>query len=284
MRALYTRAQRRANLCDPLVGLYSEREVLTIAVPTTERRDSPVRYKVHVLTDVDIRRDSPRRIAQCLREVLGRRPRRCAAAMDLSGVFMETLSSDRATRSDHLFSASELVTQPMPAPACGVIAAKASVVRRWRTLAHCARLDLDILTAGPVAVLTGLTAMSGSTQNGYGVLLIRYDDMYLLCLCRGGSILTSNVQTEEGISRFCSLLRDWARHFQCTMTWGAVVGASDTVRGVARMTLEGALSHSVLSVQTLLSQSIANEAPTITPLNEVSIASSIGLASLGCGV
>jgi hypothetical protein len=284
MRALYKRAEYLVNRYDPLIGVYSEGAVLTIAVPTREPRQSYVRYRIHTLSGVDVRRDPPRMVAQRMREIVGKRPLRCAAAMDPSGIFMGALSMDGTTGSQALSSSPELVIRRMAAPASGAIAAKASIVRRWKTITLFARLDLDVLTAGPVALLNGLAITRGVRPDSFGALVIRYADTYHLCLCRGGVVLASSVRREDEISSSSSLLREWEQEFRCPISWGVVMGSPENGRCAARKMLEGVLSHSTISVRSLFSQLVMKEEPDITSLDEVSIASSIGLASLGCGV
>ncbi len=229
------------------------------------------------MVGVNISRLSPKIVAETLRDILGDRAKRCAVAMGLHGVYFGDLSALAVSG----VSPERLVVRRMGITSEIGLAAMPVTIMRWRRIARHARLDLDVLTAGPVAAVRGLSALTTQTRDCLGVLVIQYEAARLFLRCRGSSIASSFTVPGDHPCSIPDQVREWAREAEGEFSWVAFTGGAERQQALECSALEAVFGADSLPLQPLIASQMINGEARLDVASEVSVLSAIGLASCG---
>lgn len=278
LRLLHKRAEALAAEWDPLVGIYSDGETLTVAIPHQMRPCNGWRYETHKIAGVNISRLSPKIVAETLRKILRKRGKRCAVAMGLHGVYFGDLSALAVPGA----SPRRLVVQPIEGASEVGLAATPTMVVRWCRIARQAGLDLDLLTAGPVALLRGLSTLSTRVHERLGILVIQYQTARFFLRCRGGSIASSFAVAGYHPCFVPDQVREWSRDPDGESSWVVFTGGAEHHRASECSALEGVFGAECLPLPPLIARQMINGEARLDMTSEISVLSAIGLASCDC--
>jgi len=278
LRLLHKRAEALAAEWDPLVGIYSDGDTTTLAIPHRMQAGSGWRYEARTIVGVNVSRLSPKIVAETLRDIIGRRVKRCAVAMGLHGVYFGDLSALAVPGA----SPRRLVVQPIEGASEVGLAATPTMVVRWRRIARQAGLDLDLLTAGPVALLRGLSTLSTRVHERLGILVIQYQTARFFLRCRGGSIASSFAVAGYHPYLVPDQVREWSRDPDGESSWVVFTGGAEHHRASECSALEGVFGAECLPLPPLIAGQMINGEARLDMTSEIGVLSAIGLASCDC--